>query len=87
MNPDLIVVIQQTLLWGAALAALIAVGFFILRKTRPSPENKELTTSQMLSNFRELHTAGQLSDAEYRTIKTALAERMRRELNDSGQSG
>jgi uncharacterized membrane protein len=87
VNPDLIVVIQQTLLWGAALAALIAVGFFILRKTRPSPENKELTTSQMLSNFRELHTAGQLSDAEYRTIKTALSAQLNDELKETGETG
>lgn len=87
MNPDLIVVMQQTLLWGAALAALLAVGFFILRKTRPGPEKKELTTSQMLSNFRELHTAGQLSDAEYRTIKTALSAKLNDELKETGETG
>ena len=87
MNPDVFVIVQQILLWGAALVALLAVGLLILRKTRPSPEKKESTTSQMLSKFRELHTAGQLSDAEYRTIKTALSARLSDELKENGETG
>jgi hypothetical protein len=34
-----------------------------------------------------MHSQGEISDAEFRTIKTTLADRLRDELNDNGEKG
>jgi uncharacterized membrane protein len=87
MNPQLVRLLQEILICSAALAAVVAIGIYVIKKTRPGSANQEATTSQMLAKFRELHSQGQLSDAEFRTIKTALAERLKRELNGNGETG
>ena len=87
MDPQLVRLLQEVLIWSAVLAAVVAGGIYLIKKTRPGSENQEATTSEMLAKFRELHSQGQLSDAEFRTIKTALATRLKRELNDNGETG
>ena len=87
MNPLLVRLLYDVLIWAPVLLALLAVAMYFAKKTRSGSANQEATASEMLAKFRELHSRGQLNDAEFRTIKTALAERLRRELNDSGQSG
>jgi uncharacterized membrane protein len=77
----------QVLPWGVALAILIAVGAYLAKKTRPTSDNQHPEASELLSNFREMHSEGQLSDEEYRTIKTALANRLKQELNNNGETG
>jgi hypothetical protein len=39
-----------------------------------------------MTNFRELHAQGELSDEEYRTIKAVLAERFEQELNSTDET-
>ncbi len=39
--------------------------------------------SELMSNFRELHSQGGLSDEEYRTIKAMLAQQVENELSPS----
>ncbi|HVU86888.1 MAG TPA: hypothetical protein VHD36_06180 [Pirellulales bacterium] len=46
-----------------------------------------MTTNEMLTNFRELHSQGELTDVEYRTIKATLSARLQDELKDSGKEG
>lgn len=60
-------------LWLAVILALLA-GFVLLarRWTGRSGEDRE-SASELLSKFREVHARGELSDTEYRTIKTKLA--------------
>jgi uncharacterized membrane protein len=79
--------LQEVVLWPALLVLVIAVGIYLLGKIRSKPAKQESTTSEMLSKFRELHSRGELSDAEYRTIKTTLAARLNRELNDNTDKG
>ena len=50
-------------------------------------EQQEPTASELMSKFRELHSRGELSDAEFRTIKTTLAARLQEELKDNGETG
>ncbi len=42
--------------------------------------------SELLSKFRELHSRGTLSDAEYRTIRTKLASQIKAQANTSRTS-
>ena len=41
----------------------------------------------MLTKFRDLHSKGELSDEEFRTIKTKLADQLRAELKDTDETG
>jgi len=74
-------------LWTAILAALVAVAIYVIKKVRDKAVQKEPTASELLSKFRELHSRGELSDAEFRTIKTTLASQLHEELKDNGQTG
>jgi uncharacterized membrane protein len=78
---------EELILWFAVLAALIAIAFYLLKKIRAKTVQQEPQASELLSKFRDLHTEGELSDEEFRTIKTALSAKLQRELNDSGKTG
>jgi uncharacterized membrane protein len=71
----------------ALLAMLVAVACYAIEKIRPKPVQKERKASQWLSKFRESHSRGELSDEEFRTIKTTLAAQLQDELNDNGEKG
>ncbi|MBX7073806.1 MAG: hypothetical protein K1X71_11720 [Pirellulales bacterium] len=43
--------------------------------------------SDLLTDFRNLHDRGQLSDQEFRDIKTMLGKKMQRELASDGDEG
>ena len=67
----------------AAIAALTGLGALIVSKFRGSTKDEERPASQMLSNFRNLHEQGELSETEFRNIKTLLSDKIQEELKDS----
>ena len=69
--------------WFAAIFALLALTFILMRKYRDRAANDRLEPSEMLTKFREVHSKGGLSDDEYRTIKTKLARQLEVELNSN----
>ena len=69
------------------LAVLLAVAAYIISKIRAEPAKKEPQASEWLSKYSDLHSRGGLSDEEFRTIKTKLAEQLQDELNDNGENG
>lgn len=77
----------QAVIWLAVCAALVAVGIYVVLKVRQTLSESEAKTHDLLSNFRELHSEGELSDEEYRTIKATLAARLQRELKGKGKEG
>lgn len=70
----------QVVIWVAIGAILVVVGIYVVAKVRETFSEREPATHQLLTNFRELHTQGELSDEEYRTIKATLAARLQREI-------
>lgn len=79
--------VAELIVWGAIGALGIAVGAYVIGKIRAEPAQKEPDASEWMSKFRELHSKGVLSDAEFRTIKTKLAARLQEELKDNGETG
>jgi hypothetical protein len=75
----------QAVIWLAVCAALVAVGFYVVAKVRQTFSERESGTHDLMTNFRELHSQGELSDEEYRTIKATLAARLQREIKDKGE--
>lgn len=79
--------VTQAVIWLAVLAFFVAVAVYGLKKLREQIDDDEGTASELLSKYREMHSAGGLSDAEFRTIKTALGARIRNESKDNGNQG
>jgi len=79
--------VVQLILWCAVFAALAAVAVFITLRIREEAVQKEPPSSELLSKFRELHAEGDLSEEEFRTIKTTLAEQLQDELKDNEEKG
>ena len=69
------------------LAIMVSVARYFIRKTRAETLQHEPQTSDLLLIFSEWHRRGKLSDAEFRTIKTALTEQLHTELKDDGETG
>ncbi len=77
----------QAILMGIILAVLIIVGFTTVRKFRNFDDDDRLTANQMLTNFRELRDEGDISDEEFRKLRTVLSEQVQQELNDNSETG
>jgi hypothetical protein len=79
--------VAELVIWAALGAVLIAVAAYVIGKIRAEPAQNEPDASDLMSKFRDLHSRGELSDAEFRTIKTTLAGRLQEELKDSDETG
>ncbi len=75
------------LLWCTILALIVALALYIVGRFRGDAGDDQPAAGGMLSNFRELHSQGGLSDQEFRTIKTLLAEKIQGELKDTSDKG
>lgn len=64
------------------LVLLVALGYVVVEKMRKKLREEGQTASNHMTNFRELHERGELSDEEYRTIKATLAARMQAQLKE-----
>jgi uncharacterized membrane protein len=77
---------ESLVLWLAVLASLISVGVYVIMKIRAKTVQNEPEASELLSKFRDLHSQGELSDEEFRTIKTTLTVELQRELKGDGKT-
>lgn len=77
----------QLVLGAASFAILVAIGIYVVGRVKSSFREDGVTTNELMTNFRELHSQGELSDGEYRTIKAMLSARLQDELKDSGKEG
>ena len=67
----------------AVVVMVVIVGLIVAGSLRGRDRDDEQDTHQMLTKFREMHAKGELSDQEYRTIKTQLAAKMQAALKSS----
>jgi uncharacterized membrane protein len=85
MNEQLQSLTQAALLF-AAVFVLMAIGIAIVRKFRDTDSNDTAESSDMMTQFRDLHEQGGLSDEEFRTIKSKLADKLRADLDEMSTS-
>ncbi len=69
----------QLVILLAVLAVMITVGVYVVKKFRESVREEEVSANALLTNFRELHSRGTLSDEEYRSVKSQLGEKLKEE--------
>ncbi|MBL9082796.1 MAG: SHOCT domain-containing protein [Planctomycetales bacterium] len=70
----------------AGFAIAVAVGVYLVGKVRGAYRETDVPDTNLLTNFRELHARGELSDEEYRTIKAQLATKIREKLLADAES-
>ena len=68
---------------STAIVILILAGGYIASKWRGTNDNDRMSTQEMLTKFREMHSEGVLTDEEFRTIKSKLAGDIQLELKDA----
>ena len=78
--------LSQAALWFAAIFALLALSILAVRKWRGGSADDRLSSSELLTKFREMHVRGSLSADEYRTIKTKLATQYGPKLSDNDKT-
>jgi uncharacterized membrane protein len=71
----------------AILLVILAVGYYLVRRFRDRIDDDRQTTSDWLTNFREMHHEGDISEAEFRTIKTVLGQKLQEEIRDTENEG
>lgn len=59
-------------LWGLILVVMIGAGYVLVRRFRSYAVEDKGTPLDMLTNFREMSSKGDITDAEFRTIKSLL---------------
>ena len=79
--------LEWLFLWLAVLMTVVAIACYVTEKIRPKTVQKERLAGQWLSKCRDLHSQGELSDEEFRTIKTTLATELQDELRGKGEKG
>jgi hypothetical protein len=79
--------ITELVIWLGAMLLLVSIGAYVIGKVRKRCREEQPSVLELLSKFREVHSQGGLSDAEYRTIKTRLADRALGELKDKDETG
>jgi hypothetical protein len=69
----------ELLLALTGCSVLTAIGAYLIIRCKHMVCDQGTNTNEMMSTFHELHEQGELSDEEYKNIKTRLASRMHRE--------
>jgi uncharacterized membrane protein len=72
--------VARVLFWLAVIVFLTAGVVYLIRRMRDTGNEATESSGEMLTKFRDIHAQGDLSDDEYRTIKSRLATKMQGEL-------
>jgi uncharacterized membrane protein len=74
--------LAQLLLGVGVLLVLLIVGVMVVQRFRGSAAEKGATAKELITNFQEMHTRGDISDADYRKIKSVLGAQLQSDIND-----
>ena len=78
--------IAQVMLAMAMLLGLVIVGVLVVQRFRGSAVRSGSSTSELISNFQEMHSRGDITDADYRKIKSVLGDQLHGELKDGKET-
>lgn len=75
----------RLVLWVAVLLVIMAIGYYVVRRFRDRTDHDQQTASDLLTNFREIHQEGDISEMEFRTIKTVLGQELQEQTKEEGR--
>ncbi|MFW6171063.1 MAG: hypothetical protein ACODAD_11275 [Planctomycetota bacterium] len=73
----------RLILWVTVLLVMMAIGYYAVRRFRDRIDDDQQTASELLTNFREIHHEGDISEVEFRTIKTVLGQQLQEETKEA----
>jgi len=79
--------LAQLALGVGILIALVITGAIIVQRFRGSAADKALDANELIGNFQEMHSRGDITDADYRKIKSVLGAKLHSELKDDKDKG
>ena len=79
--------LAQLALGLGLLIALVTAGAVIVQRFRGGAADKALDANELIANFREMHSRGDITDADYRKIKSVLGAQLHSELKDDKDKG
>ena len=71
--------VAQVVLWVVALLVLMAIVSYALGRYRDRIDEDEQGPNEWLDNFREMHAEGDISESEFRKVRTVLDENVQQE--------
>ena len=75
----------QVILSLAVLAVFVVIGVYVVLRFRGFSDEDEQSANQTYTNFREMYEQGDISDAEFRKLKTVLGRQIEEELDNTGR--
>lgn len=72
----------QLILWTSILVGVVLVAVLLVQKFRGGAADKGSAANEALTNFQEMHARGDISDADYRKVKSVLGAQLHSELKD-----
>ena len=73
----------QLCVWGAVLLGLVLVATWVVQRFRGGASQSGTRPGELLTNFQEMRERGDISDADYRRIKSVLGDK----IQDDPQGG
>ena len=77
----------QVMLWMTVLIGLVIVGVLVVQRFRGGAADKGTSANDLITNFEEMRSRGDISDADYRKIKAVLGAELQSELKDDKDKG
>lgn len=78
---------SQILMGTGLLMALLVVGVLIVQRFRGLAAQRGPTAGELLTNFEEMRSRGDIDDADYRKIKSVLGAELHGGLKDGKDKG
>ena len=77
----------QAILAISVLLGLVIVGVLIVQSFRGGAAEKGASANELLANFQEMRSRGDINDADYRKIKSVLGDQLHGKLTDGKNTG
>jgi uncharacterized membrane protein len=83
-SPD---ILAQLALGVGMLIALVIAGALVVQRFRGGAADTGQDANELITNFQEMHSRGDITDADYRKIKSVLGDHLHSELKDDKDKG
>lgn len=70
----------QLFVWLGVLAGLLVLSVVVVQRFRGGAAGEGQSSSELLTKFQEMEHEGDISETEYRTIKSVLGARLQRDV-------
>jgi|SRR5437762_800526 len=79
--------VVQVILALGVLMGLVIVGVVIVQSFRGGAADKGASANELLANFQEMRSRGDIDDADYRRIRSVLGAELHQGLKDDKDKG